>query len=99
MPNPRKAPPPLGRYTQQAVRLEIEKRIAASPRGTAKGLVAALGFRHQSALNKRQDGDTPWTLEDLGRAADFFDPSNEHPSWPLVSWDDASSARRKVRKA
>ncbi len=95
MPPPRKSPPPLGRYTQQGVRVEVEKRLAASPAGAAKSVAAALGFKHQSALNKRQDGDTPWTVDDLGRLADFFDPKNEHPGWPLVPWEEARGRPRR----
>jgi hypothetical protein len=95
MPHQRKTPPPLGRFTQQAVRAEIERRLAVSPKGTAKLLAAALGSKYQSALNKRQEGHTPWTVEDLGRIADVLDPDREHPGWPFVPWDEPTPSKRR----
>jgi hypothetical protein len=80
--------PPVGRYSEERIRHEIEQQIQKRPRGAHVALARRLGIASQE-LTKRLNGTYALlTIEQLGVVADHFGAPT---GWPFIEWGEASS--------
>lgn len=85
MPRTAKSRPPPGRYTLDRATLEIEEQLRRRGRGAQKEVALAIGLDEQAFSHKMRGGKTRFTVEEIGRIADYW---NAPRGWPWVSWGE-----------
>lgn len=97
MTKPKEAGPPLGRYSHDRCLVEIAEMTERSGLDD-KAVHLGIGMK-QTTYSKKASGGRRFTIEELGRIADFFSRLTGRPlqGWPFVSNDACLQAERQER--
>jgi hypothetical protein len=91
---PKRSPVRAGRYTLRKVALEIEEQLRRRGRGSQKEAAFGIGLSEQAFSAKQLGKHSNWSVEEIGRLADFWDAPT---SWPWIPWDMAFDRDAQAR--
>lgn len=81
---------PTSRYNSMAIAKEVQ-RVRTKKGLNVKTFGVQAGITHWSVY-KKESGEVPYSVEELGRIAELFDAPT---GWPFISWKDGEAFDRR----